>query len=75
MQSRKRYTFYITQDYRLPDEPAWMDIYKLQSDDEWYWKFLNRDFDIPGEGKISKNGYYNETSDHWPVAATYKFNY
>jgi len=62
-------------DYRLPDEPAWMDIYKLQSDDEWYWKYLNRDFDIPGEGKISKNGYYNETSDHWPVAATYKFNY
>ena len=63
------------QRHKLPIQPAWMEIFQLQSDDTWYWGYLNREFDIPGVGKVSKNGYYNDVTDHWPVAATYLFEY
>lgn len=62
-------------DHKLPMEPAWMQIYQLQAAEKWYWDYLHRDFDVPGEGIISHNGWYNEVSDHWPVAATYSFSF
>jgi len=61
--------------HKLPISPAWMEIYRLQSDDTWYWGYINRVFNIPGEGNVKKDGYYNDLSDHWPVAATYRFEY
>lgn len=61
--------------HKLPMQPAYMELFQLQSDEEWYWSYLNREFDIPGVGKVKKNGYYNDVSDHWPVAATYTFEY
>jgi len=61
-------------DHKQPIQPAWMDIYQLRSDESWYWSYLNREFDIDGK-KVSKDGYYSDVSDHWPVAATYTFQF
>jgi len=62
-------------DHKLPLQPAWMEMYQLRSDESWYWKYLDREFDIPGVGIVKKNGFYNDVSDHWPVLATFMYEY
>jgi len=56
----------IWADHLQPTKPAYMSIIKLKAKWKWFWKYLVN-------SKLSRNGFYDDISDHYPVVATFEF--
>jgi len=56
----------IWADHLQPTKPSYTSIIKLKAKWKWFWKYLVK-------SKLSRNGFYDDISDHYPVVATFEF--
>jgi len=60
-------------DFRHPVFAPHQRTLPLKAKDAWYWSYLKRWWNLPGEGRKWNKGYYKDISDHYPVVADFYF--
>jgi phospholipase C len=60
-------------DYLQPVSVPEVDVVALKSPESFYWSYLEGDWTGCDGTTVTRDGYTNDISDHYPVVATYQY--